>query len=300
MKRETILERFDNLRVWQRGDRRAVHKPLLILFELGRILRGEPARIDYNILEPKLMSLLEEFGPSGAAKSRHFPFWHLQTDGIWQLHGPEHILNRPPGATPNISELRENHVTGEIVPEIRNALQADTNLLAEVAQRLVSAHFPASIQQDVLNAVGLGCEVTGGEKSEKGRPRDPGFRERVLVAYERRCAVCGYDLRLDTHVIGLEAAHIKWFQAGGPDIEQNGLALCALHHKIFDLGAFTIRPETYEIEFSRHVLGSRQIQERLLAYHGAGLIQPQSEDFLPDDQFLEWHREEVFKKPARD
>jgi hypothetical protein len=26
-------------------------------------------------------------------------------------------------------------------------------------------------------------------------------------------------------VIALEAAHIKWFQAGGPDVEQNGLAL---------------------------------------------------------------------------
>jgi putative restriction endonuclease len=40
--------------------------------------------------------------------------------------------------------------------------------------------------------------------------------------------------------LGLEAAHIKWFQAGGPDIEANGLAMCSLHHKLFDLGVFTI------------------------------------------------------------
>src|SRR5436189_6378643 len=35
-------------------------------------------------------------------------------------------------------------------------------------------------------------------------------------------------------------AHIRWHQAGGPDIENNGLALCVLHHKTFDLGAFTL------------------------------------------------------------
>ena len=40
--------------------------------------------------------------------------------------------------------------------------------------------------------------------------------------------------------VALEAAHIKWRQAGGPDLEVNGLALCSLHHKLFDRGAFTL------------------------------------------------------------
>src|SRR5437588_7846441 len=42
--------------------------------------------------------------------------------------------------------------------------------------------------------------------------------------------------------VGLDAAHIRWHQAGGPDREGNGLALCVLHHKLFDLGAFTVSP----------------------------------------------------------
>jgi putative restriction endonuclease len=41
----------------------------------------------------------------------------------------------------------------------------------------------------------------------------------------------------------LEAAHIKWHQAGGPDVETNGVALCVLHHRVFDLGAFTINSQ---------------------------------------------------------
>ena len=29
-------------------------------------------------------------------------------------------------------------------------------------------------------------------------------------------------------------------QAGGPDHESNGLALSSLHHKLFDMGVFTV------------------------------------------------------------
>jgi predicted restriction endonuclease len=53
-------------------------------------------------------------------------------------------------------------------------------------------------------------------------------------------AVCGFDVRLGNILIAIEAAHIKWHQAGGPDEERNGLALCSLHHKLFDRGVFTV------------------------------------------------------------
>jgi putative restriction endonuclease len=299
--RQAILRAFDGLRVWQRGDRRAVHKPLLVLFELGRLARGEAAYIDYNDLEPKLIALLDEFGPSGAGKSRHYPFWHLRTDGLWELHGPDHILVRPPGATPTITELRTDHVKGRLPESLRTTLASDPELLAELAHRIVMAHFADSIQQDVLDAVGLTVPAFAARSDHaKGRRRDPGFREQVLLAYEYRCCVCGHDLRLNNQVIGLEAAHIKWFQAGGPDAVTNGLALCSLHHKIFDLGAFTVLPDTLEVRFSQHVVGSSQVQARLLSHHGAGLIAPQSPRFLPRTEFLQWHHKEVFKQPARD
>jgi putative restriction endonuclease len=42
--------------------------------------------------------------------------------------------------------------------------------------------------------------------------------------------------------MGVEAAHIKWHQFGGPDVEANGFALCALHHALFDRGTFTVDP----------------------------------------------------------
>ena len=66
-----LLERFDRIRIWQRSGQRAVHKPLLVLLALGRLARGEPAAAQFAAIEDDLRKLLEQFGPSSAAASRH-------------------------------------------------------------------------------------------------------------------------------------------------------------------------------------------------------------------------------------
>jgi putative restriction endonuclease len=165
---------------------------------------------------------------------------------------------------------------------------------------IVDAHFPESIRADVLAAVGLASDPAEVLMDTRAtRRRDPAFREKVLLAYQYRCGVCGHDLRLGRQTIGLEAAHIKWFQANGPDEVPNGIALCSLHHKVFDLGAFTILPDTYQIVFSQHLNGSDDAAARMLVYQGTGLILPQSNEYFPQPDFLAWHRKEVFKSPAR-
>lgn len=300
MTREEIIQAFDRMRVWQRGDQRAVHKPLLVLYALARVGTGGTATIDWNDVEPQLKTLLEEFGPDGSGNSRHHPFWHLQTDGLWQLEGPATILARPPSATPTLGELRDNHVRGGFPPALREALHRDPQLVVMVAQRIVDAHFPASIRSDVLAAVGLPADLSVvASTQEQTRRRDPAFREKVLLAYQYRCGVCGHDLRLGRQTIGLEAAHIKWFQAKGPDVVPNGIALCSLHHKIFDLGAFTILPAGYQMIFSQHLNGNDESAGRILAYHGASLILPLSREYLPQPEYLDWHKRQVFKSPER-
>ena len=305
MTRNELLAAFDRIRVWQRGGQRAVHKPLLVLLALARLERGEAPMAEFSELEGKLKSLLEEFGPSGSEASRHHPFWHLKTDGLWRLEGPQTLVNRPAGATPNLSELRKEHVQGGFTDGIRQAFKNEPELIPEVANRILGDHFPETLRQDVLDAVGLRLDlrvesVHGDANRGEIRRRDPAFREKVLLAYEYRCCVCGHDLRLGTHVIGLEAAHIRWFQASGPDVVPNGLSLCSLHHKIFDLGAFTVLPDNYQIVFSRHAIGGEDTKTKLLAHHGAALVRPQSSEYLPKAEYLNWHRKEVFKEPGRD
>ena len=297
-----VLKAFEHIRVFQRGEQRAVHKPLLILLALARIARGEPRMVRFDEVEGTLRQLLTEFGPSSAPKTPHNPFWHLKTDGLWQLDGPDDFLKRPAAATPNLGELRKLHVSGGFAPDLDTALRKDPALRAQLAHQLLDAHFPDTLHGDILQALGLDLSATTSNDGTTTRTvtrRDPSFRERVLRAYEYRCCVCGFDLRIGNVSAGLEAAHIQWFQAKGPDIESNGLALCALHHKVFDLGAFTILPDTYSLVFSQHAVAGEASRSMLLGFHGAGIIMPQSKDYYPKAEFLQWHEGQVFKRPGR-
>ena len=111
--------------------------------------------------------------------------------------------------------------------------------------------------------------------------------------------MCGYDLRLGNRLAGLEAAHIMWHTVGGPDEETNGLALCALHHKAFDLGAFTVESDRLTVICNQELSGTTK-REWLIGYHGSRIGEPQSPAYLPDEKYLKWHRRTIFKAPARE
>jgi putative restriction endonuclease len=95
--------------------------------------------------------------------------------------------------------------------------------------------------------------------------------------------------------VGLEAAHIKWHQIGGPDSINNGIALCALHHKLFDYGAFTL-DENYRIKVSQLVTGKKGMEKWLYDYIDDPISLPKKEDYYPDHSYRDWHTKEVFKK----
>lgn len=308
-----ILKAFENIRRAQRAGVYSPHKPLLVLLALARVQRNEQRLVEFCAIDEQLQSLLTEFGPTGAAKSRHYPFWHLTTDGqgaVWELNGPRELLARPAGATPNLGELRESHVRGGFPADVDEALRKVPGLLEAVAARLLDSSFPPTLHSDIAAAVGLSldqplarfvaeADVPLYETESVRRRRDPGFRERVLRAYEYRCAVCGFDLRIRNVSAGLEAAHIQWHNAGGPDIESNGLALCALHHKLFDLGAFTVEPIEHRVVFSQHAIAGDRERKSELQHHGQALLAPQQRDMRPALVYLDWNVNNVFKTPAR-
>ncbi len=294
MSRAEILHLFDDLGIWTQGDQRAPHKPLLVLYALARWSRGDHSPVAFRGLDPDLTALLKEFGRPRQSYHPEYPFWYLKNDRVWVLHGEEDLRMRKGKNQPPKSEFLAHNVTGEFSPEVREALQADSTLLWEIASRMLQSHFPESIHPDILEAVGFDY----GTIVRKALKRDPKFRQRVLIAYEYRCAVCGFDVRLGSVSIALDAAHIRWHQAQGPNTETNGLALCTLHHKTFDLGAFTVNPDgVFLVSDQAH--GTSGFGELLLKYHGNGIRPPQRPEHTPEPRFLDWHQREVFKGQAR-
>ena len=293
MTKQDILNKFKQINVWHKGDQRAPHKPLLLLYALGRCSRHEGVEIPYLDVERDLKELLIAFGSPGVPRPE-MPFWYLHNDELWFVKKAE-LLERRKGRTdPKRSALLKYNPVGGLLPEIYHYLTGHPQILTQIVEILLQGHFPASLHNDIKEAIGLSTD----SETVANNKRTPMFRHNVLRAYGFRCAVCGYDLKLGHSDLGLEAAHIKWHQAGGPDQEDNGLALCVLHHKLFDRGAFSISDDGI-ILVSQEVHGSTGLHESLLAFQGQKIIAPQSENYAPLPQYLQWHRREVFRTPAR-
>ena len=64
--------------------------------------------------------------------------------------------------------------------------------------------------------------------------RDAAFRGHVLDAYDCRCAVTGLRMVNGGGKAEAQAAHIWSVAEGGPDVVQNGIALSATAHWLFD------------------------------------------------------------------
>lgn len=108
---------------------------------------------------------------------------------------------------------------------------------------MVEAHFP-----DTVAAAGLDPDAVLHPGAYTGSRAPQPQRSRrwvlgILRAWDECCAFCGYDGRLGSTPVGLEAAHVRWFNLGVPDELDNGLALCSLHHKLFDRGALGLSPD---------------------------------------------------------
>lgn len=127
----------------------------------------------------------------------------------------------------------------------------------------------------------------------KRRLHQTRFRLEVLRAYEKRCAVC----RLPREEL-LEAAHIvaDREETGAP-VVPNGLALCRLHHGVFDTDLMGIRPDGV-IELSRSLLETRDgptLEHAVKAFQGQHLHLPRRREDQPGQRFLEQRYERFLR-----
>jgi len=300
-----IRARFAQLNTWRRAGVRAPHKPLLLLFALGRVLRGGPRLMRFGDIERPVDALITEFGPPQIkARSRaRYPFWHLHGDGLWDIPERAQIVaaGLVTGNAPRIAALREARAG---FPEALHAqLVGQPWLVIELVERLIAGHFPDSYREDIRERIAvptglfqaqrLAEHIARSYRYAAGRPRDPGFRRAVLSAWGGRCAVCGFEAWVDDTPFGVEAAHIKWHAAGGPDALDNGLLLCVLHHRALDRGLLGLTGER-TIKISPLVTTQGVSRQRLSAYDGRPLAGGAAVPAIAAT-FVEWHDKQVYR-----
>ena len=63
MQSTEIRAKFSEINVWKREEERAVHKPLLILFAIGKCVNNNQKRIPFVDLDGPVAEMLKDFGP---------------------------------------------------------------------------------------------------------------------------------------------------------------------------------------------------------------------------------------------
>lgn len=182
--------------------------------------------------------------------------------------------------------------------------------LYAVAPAVYSAIWPCFIADMELSPSGNYAVVVVGEKANDVTNRDniykhvpsliesryavretqvrlhqASFREQVLNAYGRKCAVTA--MKQDKLI---EAAHIvSDREIGEHQYINNGIALSRVHHKAFDSQLMGITPD-YEIKINHELMGdldNRFIEEAFLKQHGRKIAMPRQKSLRPNREFLE-------------
>jgi putative restriction endonuclease len=113
----------------------------------------------------------------------------------------------------------------------------------------------------------------------------------VLVNYDEKCALCSLN-----HTSLLMASHIvPWSQNKEHRLNpKNGLCLCAIHDKAFDRGLISF-DENLTILFSNEItkIKEKSFVDYFGQFEGEELNVPKK--FYPSLEFLEFHRENIFR-----
>jgi putative restriction endonuclease len=302
MTRNELMQLLSSLRQAQVGGKRAPHKPLLLLWLFGRLANTGSDGTTYAEAAGPVSQLINDFGPavSSPAAAQHraaMPFVHLERE-LWGLRdqdGSDISVRAPERGR----WLLDHEAVGRFRPEVAGLL-SDGATLAQAARLLLDQHFTPVLADIILSAVDLELapfEAPVPTRAAPCRPRLVGFAEIVLRAYAYRCAMCGFDGPLGRNPVAIEAAHVRWHSLDGPDELANAVALCSLHHALFDYGVLGLSPDL-RIRVSPDYVGTSEAGGAVYELNGKPVIvirpvQPRQPSI--DVVYIDWHTVQVFK-----
>ncbi|MET9868697.1 HNH endonuclease signature motif containing protein [Streptomyces sp. NPDC006386] len=82
---DDLIHRVTHLKVNRSAGRPALYKPIVLLWAMGRALRGEPRLLPWSETEEALKALLERHGTRGERPRPDYPIASLHHEGLWEL-----------------------------------------------------------------------------------------------------------------------------------------------------------------------------------------------------------------------
>ncbi len=152
---QSLEERFLSVRVNVDSDGPALHKPLLLLLMLGRLLQGKDRMIKFSEVDGKLSQLLQRFYPQGSHKfNTHYPFGKLENDGIWEVEQSDSLKRTSVGHLSKM-ELLSKNICGGFTTEVFTELVQNEDRILSIAKQLIAKYFSAEECAELFKVVGI-------------------------------------------------------------------------------------------------------------------------------------------------
>jgi len=194
----------------------------------------------------------------------------------------EHTLQKPDGST-NRGQFGRSvrHIENDDFTRILNAGFSEFVELPLVPSdaELYEEPAPFGLPREIVSQISR-------------RPfRDRAFSSTVKTAYGDTCAFSGIRLINGGGRSEAQAAHIRPVKDNGPDSLRNGLALSGTMHWMFDRGLVSI-DDDYSLLLVEKAVPTNVLR---LFNDDRRLLLPDLPQNRPHRQFLQYHREHVFK-----
>jgi putative restriction endonuclease len=285
------LDRLQRIRVWTRGMSRAPHKPLYLLLCYSRVQKGLPRLHSFSEIERQLGELLLRYAPRSKSVHAEYPFWRIQSDGLGVVESDgAALIKRKSNSDPTVRSLRHEKVHGGLPKEDFELLMSSSRILIIASQYLLDKHFPASIHADICGDIGLDIGMAG--VCEPAVPR--AITDEVMSAYGMKCAITQDAIYFKSQPVGLELAHICWWETDRIPFRNNVIPMCSLMHKLYDRGVFTVEND-YRISIASEadILGG--CGPILRALQNIRIFVPALREMRPAGEALSWHQRNVFR-----
>lgn len=179
-------------------------------------------------------------------------------------------------------------------PDVYELLTSNYGARAQAFNAILDRWWPESLHADLRERLGMpeAAAFLPETVAAKRLARDRRFVGLVLENYRYSCAMCGFHALINGQSTGVDACHIKWHSARGPDTLANGIALCKMHHWAFDRGVVTLNEDLIVTKATSFVVCNSG-GLRLDDLHGQRLaVNPREEH--PHADHLGWHRQNVY------
>ena len=152
---EKIIDLFAKIRVYSEKNRPFLHKPILLIFALGRCYNQRERMTSFISIDKALKQLFSEFYPFGLeASNTHYPFGKLENDKIWEIEKSAELKRTSVGHLSRV-ELFEKNIHGGFTQKIYQELITDKNLIMTIANQILENYFPLEQHEALRTAVGL-------------------------------------------------------------------------------------------------------------------------------------------------